>query len=263
MRLITQTAKGGFMSLFDHPIVVFALILVVQAITAYAGDLFRRKARPLREEERSDFDILKTAALTLLGLIIGFSFAMAVSRYDQRKNLEEAEANAIGTEYLRTDLLPAEDATRVRGLLRRYIDQRVLYYQAEDERRVQQIDADTAKIQAGLWSAVVNVAKTQPTPPVTLVASGMNDVINSQGYTQAAWWNRIPLTAWILMGIIAISCNLLLGYGEHRTSWFLFILPFIVSISFYLIADIDSPRAGIIRILPYNLLVQQQAMKAE
>ena len=61
-----------------------------------------------------------TATLTLLGLIIGFSFSMAISRYDQRKVYEEAEANAIGTEYVRADLLPAGDAARVRALLRDY-----------------------------------------------------------------------------------------------------------------------------------------------
>jgi hypothetical protein len=65
------------------------------------------------------------------------------------------------------------------------------------------------------------------------------------------------------MAMIAVSCNLLMGYGEHRTTWFLLILPVIVSISFFLIADIDSPRAGMIRILPQNLLAQQQLMKAE
>jgi hypothetical protein len=57
------------------------------------------------------------AVVTLLGLIIGFSFSMAVSRYDQRKNLEEAEANAIGTEYQHASLLPATDVVRVRDLL--------------------------------------------------------------------------------------------------------------------------------------------------
>lgn len=248
---------------FDSPFGAFAAILIAQGLAAYLGDLFRRKARPLKHEDRPDYDVLRTAALTLLGLIIGFSFAMAVSRYDQRKNLEEAEANAIGTEYLRADLLPAEDATRVRGLLRGYIDQRISYYRATDERRVQEINAATAKLQADLWSTVANVARTQPTPPVALALAGMNDVVNSQGYTQAAWWNRIPLTAWVLMGIIAVSCNLLFGYGEHRTTWFLLILPVIVSISFFLIADIDSPRAGMIRIPPQNLLAQQQSMKAE
>ena len=63
---------------------------------------------------REDFGFILAATLTLLGLIIGFSFSMATSRYDQRKNYEEAEANAIGTEYVRADLLPAADAATVR-----------------------------------------------------------------------------------------------------------------------------------------------------
>ena len=188
---------------------------------------------------------------------------MAVSRYDQRKNLEEAEANAIGTEYLRADLLPAQAAARVRELLRKYTNLRIQNYQINDERLLGDIDAATAKLQVDMWSAIVNVSKTEPTPPVTLALWGMNDVINSQGYTQAAWWNRIPLTAWILMGMIAIACNLLLAYGEHRTIWFLLVLPLIVSISFFLIADIDSPRTGLIRNLPQNLVAQQQSMKPQ
>jgi hypothetical protein len=93
------------------------------------------------------------------------------------------------------------------------------------------------------------------------VVSGMNDVLNSQGYTQAAWWNRIPVAAWGLMGLIAVSCNLLFGYGERRTSALALVLPLIISISFFLIADIDSPRAGVIRVAPQNLIALSQTMK--
>ena len=93
------------------------------------------------------------------------------------------------------------------------------------------------------------------------MVSGMNDVLNSQGYTQAAWWNRIPDAAWALMGLIAISCNLLFGYGERRTSTLALALPLIVSIAFFLIADIDSPRSGVIRNLPQNLIALSQTMK--
>jgi hypothetical protein len=89
----------------------------------------------------------------------------------------------------------------------------------------------------------------------------MNDVLNAQGYTQVAWWNRMPFTAWMLLVLIAIACNLLLGYGEHRTTAFLLILPLVVSISLFLIADIDSPRKGIIRVQPHNLMLQCQSMK--
>ena len=92
----------------------------------------------------------------------------------------------------------------------------------------------------------------------------MNDVLNSQGYTQAAIWNRIPAAAWALMGLIAISCNLLHGYSERRKgALLLLILPVIVSISFLLIADIDSPRKGIIRVLPQNLIALSHSMKAQ
>src|SRR5262245_10726477 len=76
--------------------------------------------KPPAVDDQEGFSTVRNATLTLLGLIIGFSFSMAVTRYDQRKNYEEAEANAIGTEYVRADLLPAEDAGKVRKLLIRY-----------------------------------------------------------------------------------------------------------------------------------------------
>jgi hypothetical protein len=246
---------------FDSPFVVLAVTLLAQWLAAYAGDVLRKKMRPLREEERADFDLVRTAALTLLGLIIGFSFAMAVARYDQRKNYEEAEANAIGTEYVRADFLPPEGAARVRELLRRYVDQRVAFYLSRDEGHIGQINADTEKLQAELWSAIVRAVTPKQTAVEALVVSGMNDVLNSQGYTQAAWWNRIPVTAWGLMGLIAVSCNLLFGYGERRTSALALVLPLIISISFFLIADIDSPRAGVIRVAPQNLIALSQTMK--
>ena len=206
---------------------------------------------------REDFGFILAATLTLLGLIIGFSFSMATSRYDQRKNYEEAEANAIGTEYVRAELLPAADAATVHALLRDYLDQRVLFYMAGDGQELQRINARTAQLQTELWSAIRGPAAAQPTPLMALVVSGMNDVLNSQGYTQAAYWNQIPTAAWALMAAIAIGCNLLVGYGSRSAkagSKLLPILPLIVSIAFLLIADIDSPRKGIIRVKPQNLI---------
>ena len=84
---------------------------------------------------------------------------------------------------------------KVRALLLNYLDQRVLFYTTSDEQQLQ-IDAQTAKLQTELWSSVQASAVVQPTPVVALAVEGMNDVLNSQGYTQAAWWNRIPVSAW-------------------------------------------------------------------
>jgi len=114
-----------------------------------------------------------------------------------------------------------------------------------------------------LWASLVPATTSQPTPITALAVAGMNDVINSQGYTQAAWWNRIPIGAWAMMALMAISCNLLVGYGERRQGeLILFILPVIVSIAFFLIADLDSPRGGVIRVHPQNLQAAAQSMRS-
>src|SRR6185312_1893445 len=177
------------------PVPFFFLSLLVFWLAGRFGGYLRIK-HPLKDEARDDFAIVQAATLTLLGLIIGFSFSMAISRYDQRKNYEEAEANAIGTEHARADLLPPSDAARVRELLRKYLDQRVLFYESRDEHQLGQIEASTAQLQHELWSAIQAVAASQPTPVVALAVSGMNDVLSSERNTQAAWWNRIPIAAW-------------------------------------------------------------------
>ena len=248
----------------DFPFIVFGVALVVQGIAAFTGDFLRKHTQRFKEGERHDFSTIQAATLTLLALIVGFTFSMAVTRYDQRKNLEEAEANAIGTEYLRADLLPDDLGARTRDLLREYLAQRIALYEETDGDIAQDINQRTAKLQNELWASVLPATTRQPTPIVALVVAGMNDVINSQGYTQAAWWNRIPAGAWALMALMAISCNLLVGYGERRKgSLILFVLPTIMSIAFFLIADLDSPRGGTIRVHPQNLRATMQSLSPQ
>jgi hypothetical protein len=238
------------------PFFILFISFVVLSVAAQIGAAIR-KPQPLDEDTRHDLDLVVAATLTLLGLIIGFTFSMATSRYDQRKGLEEAEANAIGTEYLRADLLPSTDAARVRALLIEYLNQRILFYKTRDEDELRQISDATNRLQSELWSAVKTPADApQATSVLGLVISGMNDVLNSQGYTQAAWWNRIPTAAWVLMIVIAIGANLMFGYGARRAkakAIHLVALPLVLSIAFFLIADIDSPRRGVIRVNPQNL----------
>jgi hypothetical protein len=250
----------------DYPLLVMAVAMVVLWLAATSGAAFFRRRRSLGEDARDDYNVILAATLTLLGLIIGFSFSMAVSRYDERKTFEEGEANAIGTEYLRADLLPVADRERVRVLLRSYVDQRILFYMTRDRQQLRQIAAQTSQLQADLWSAVRAPGAAQPNPVVALAVAGMNDVLNSQGYTQAAWDNRIPVSAWALMGAIAVFSNILLGYGARKLgagSFLLMVLPLVVSISFFLVADIDSPRAGMIRVTAPNVVALSEALRAD
>src|SRR5580704_16040319 len=200
-------------NLVDSPPVILCLSLVAMWLCAWVGARFLKAFSPRGEPAHEDLSVVLGASLTLLGLIIGFSFSMAITRYDLRKSLEEAEANAISTEFMRADLLPAASAAEMRALLTRYTDQRILFYRVSDGRELQQINAATAQIQTRLWSSVTAPAVAQPTPIATLVVAGTNDVLNSQGYTQAAWWNRIPIAAWAMMILIAVCCNAMLGYG--------------------------------------------------
>jgi hypothetical protein len=233
--------------------------LITQWGAAFIGDLLRRRVRPLKKDERADFDTVLAASLTLLALIIGFSFSMAVSRYDQRKNDEEAEANAMGTAYLRADLLP-ENAARVRQLLRLYVDQRIDFYR--NKAPSTNIGNDPKTVQDELWSIVVRVGTAQPNPILALTVSGMNDIFNTQADARAARLNRIPTAAWALMVLIAIFSNLLLGYRDRSSgSLALLVLPVISSIAFFLIADIDSPYLGVISVVPHNLMSTAEAMK--
>jgi len=243
-------------NLLDYPALVFLICFVAMWLSARIGASLLRRFRKIDEDARDDFSVIQAATLTLLALIIGFTFSMAVGRYDQRKNYEEEEANAIGTEYVRADLLPTADAATVRGLLKTYLDERVLFYTTRDADELAKVNAETSRLQGVMWAAVKNAAVVQPTPVAALAVAGMNDVLNTQGYTQAAWWNRIPVAAWTLMVLIAVCANVLVGYGARGLkagAGLLLIVPLIVSLSFMLVADIDSPRGGVIRVKRLNL----------
>jgi hypothetical protein len=247
----------------SYPRYFFIVSFVLMSIAAWIGHVFLRRNKPLDSDAREDFHVVQSATLTLLALVIGFSLSMAVGRYDQRKNFEAAEANAIRTEFLRAGLLRAAEAATIRLLLAQYVAQRVLFYQVRDSQKLDEINSKTAELQTELWAAALTGAMPQPNPLTALAVAGMNDVINTQGYTQAAWRNRLPLESWSLIIVIGVLCNLLVGYGSRSATakrWYLLIMPMAVALSFMLIADIDSPRGGFIRVVPQNLISTAQSL---
>ena len=110
----------------DHPVFLLLFSLPVFWFSSWLAASFRKRQQDIQENTRSDLTLVLGGTLTLLGLIIGFTYSMAVTRYDQRKNYEEEEANAIGTEYVRADYLPTADAAKIRALLKNYLYLRIL-----------------------------------------------------------------------------------------------------------------------------------------
>jgi flagellar basal body-associated protein FliL len=250
-------------TLTHYPLLVFIISFLTLWVAALIGRFTLRGKQKQDKDARDDFSIILAGALTLLGIIIGFSFSMATDRYDQRKSLEENEANAISTEYVRLDLLPALTANKAKPLLRTYLDKRLEFYTQNTDSQLQQTLNQTEQLQNQLWAAILPSPDSQPNAVIALTVSGMNDVLNSQSYAQAMYWNRIPISAWCLVLLIAIGCNLLVGYGSRSAtsgSRLLPILPVLVATALTFIADLDAPRHGLIRVVPQNLLSLQSSL---
>lgn len=239
--------------LMDQPWHVLAISLIVLWLAAWIGARAFTRLRAEEDAASAYYNIILGATLTLLSLLIGFSFSMAINHYDQRKSYESGEANAIRTAYLRTDLLPPADAATVRTLIGSYLEQRILFYEAAEETDLRSVNSRTGQLQADLW-ATIRASGTS----VPLVVIAVNDMLNARSSAEAAWSNRISLEAWTLLAVIAICGNALVGHGARKFSSRtipILLLPtvFVISMALYLIDDIDSPRGGIIAVGPENL----------
>jgi hypothetical protein len=248
--------------LVDRPVLMLVVSFVGLLLAAMLGVVAHKAWNPVKASDHNELAIVQSAALTLLGLIVGFSFAMAISRYDQRKGLEEAEANAIGTEYLRAGLMADDPAANARNALKRYLDLRIQFYVTSDEDALTRIGTERAKLEADLWAAARSLSAVSPTPITALVASGLNDVFNSTDATAAGWLDRIPVPAWWLLMMIGVAANVMLGYGARRFDPVLIVVPLTVAVSLFLIADIDSPRGGVVQVPALNLTRLAKSLNA-
>ena len=255
--------RAQVVSLF--PFAIFILSFAAFFFSVQTGVFLRKRREKPDDGLREDLGPVLGASLTILGLIIGFSFSMAATHYNQRVNSEEGEAIAIGAEYARAGLLPTADGAQMRALLAEYLHQRILFYTAIDAHQIDQITAFSIRLRSEIWSILPPIAVGTPTAITGLATSGANDVLNSQGSTQAAWSNRIPIAAWALLEVMAVASNLLLGYaavGNRMAAVRFFVLPVLVSVAFFFIADMDTPRGGVIRLVPHNLITLSQSLRA-
>ncbi len=250
--------------LSDYPLLLFVICFIILAFAAFAGRRWTLRRKELLDEASETFGVVQAASLTLLALLIGFTFSMAISRYDQRKTYEEEEANAIGTEMARLDLIDEKAQPLAKTLLTQYLQQRIAFYQAPNEGEATRVRTTQAGLETKLWQTVVDASRERRDPITGLAVAGMNDVLNASGYTQAAWWNRIPRSAWLLLLVLGAFANLLVGMGAknaRKAPSLLVIMPFFAAMSFAFIADIDAPRGGLIRVVPQNLIAVMDSLK--
>lgn len=247
-----------------NAVVIFLISFFALWLGSQLGAWIGRREK--RESEGlEDFRIILGATLSLLGLLIGFSLSMSIGGFNNRQAGEEMEAASINAAFMRAELLPETQRNTVQNLLIEYLDKRLDFYNQDDPNARREIVHETSELQFEIWTTVSTTAHAQQTPVIALAVTGINDVINSQKKTQASWRNQIPFAAWLLLAAVALFCSMMTGYNsrdQRRSSGIFFILPMTISLSFMMIADIDVPGQGIIRVNSSNLEQLEATVKS-
>lgn len=197
----------------------------------------------------------EAAVFGLLGLLIAFTFSGAASRFEERRHLINSEANAIGTAYLRIDLLPVSAQPEMKELFRRYVDVRLATYRnAADRPATQAKLAEGVTLQGDIWAKAVSACKRPEASPqaAMLLLPALNEMIDITATRETATRNHPPIAVFMLLCGASLMGALLVGYGtspNKTRGWFhTLIFALILSLTVYVIADLEFPRLGLIRI---------------
>jgi len=250
---------GYLLDSIPGPIILVGTIVVTTLAIEVGYVLGRRRLKRTGEEERGQKPAaaLHGTILALLAFLLAFAFGMAANRHDARKKLVLAEANSIGTCFLRAEMLPPPFDTEARALLLEYVDTRLSAV------RPGELDAAIAgseQLHAQLWTQAVEVSRLAPQSYTSeLYIQSLNALIDlHEDRMIAGVHDRLPGVMWIVLYIVAILGMLSLGYhlaiSDSRRALNYLPLAVAFSLVFSLIADVDRPRAGL-------LMVGQQALE--
>ncbi len=195
------------------------------------------------------------AVFGLLGLILAFAFSGAATRFENRRHLINEEANAIGTAYMRIDLLPAKSQAEIRTLFRRYLDLRsVVYHTGDDSAEAQKNTDSTALIQSAIWKKSLAASQDENASPdaAKLLLPALNDMIDITTTRATATKNHPPIIVFLLLAGLSLIGAMLVGYDmspNRERSWFHAIsFAAVISLASYVIVDLEFPRLGLIRV---------------
>jgi hypothetical protein len=215
---------------------------------------YRLGCRHSKQTAHEGIGAIEAAVFALLGLLLAFSFGGGTSRLDTRRQLIIEEANAIGTAYLRLDMLARTDQPEMRRLFREYLNARLQVYQKlpDSEAAEQQMKLAGA-IQQKLWSQAVNASLANPTPAVALlVLPAINQMIDVTTSRRVALYTHLPSLVLVMLMMVALFSGLLAGYTMAKRasrSWLhTVVYAFVVSVTIYAVIDLDYPRSGLIRL---------------
>jgi len=213
----------------------------------------RRKAKE-GDAAADDFGAVGGSVFALLGLLIAFTFSGAASRFDARRHLVVEETNAIGTAYLRLDLLPAEAQARLKESFRRYLDARLdAYRKLPDLAAARAGLAKATTLQGEIWrQAVAACQEANSTPTTSLLLSALNEMIDITTTRTMAAEMHPPIIIFVMLSGMALAASLLVGHSLATVTagrWMhKLIFAATLATAIYVIIDLEYPRLGLIRV---------------
>jgi hypothetical protein len=238
-------------SIVDSPQLFFAVLFLVLLAATEIGCRLASTTRVNQDPDlREPVVSLRDSLLVLLSLLLGFTFAMAVGRFEHRRELVVDEANAIATTRLRAQLFADPSKTRVDQLLQQYAAERVKFGEAGLRAGgLAAVDRQSVELQTRLWNETEAIAAQEKSPIVGLFIQSVNEMIDLDAKRLAALENRIPPLIWILIAFVAALTCLCYGFSAKKRFWFpMVVLPLMVAAVAALISDLDTPRSGFIHI---------------
>ena len=263
MNILDEILASIFRNQWLILIVVGMLLLALGEAGFRSGlRLFVAKDEP----RKGQIGGIQGAVLGMLALLLGFTFSMAVGRYETRRDLVVKEANAIGTTYLRASFLPEAHAKAVEDLLRRYTDARLSFDGAgSNHSKIAAAEDEAARLQRELWQHTVAASKEAPSPMTATFINALNETIDLDATRLNALRARVPGAVWLLLVIVAGTGCFASGYGAgasgERTGFSAMTLPLLIAVVITLIADFDRPRQGLIAITEQPLLDLKQSLQ--
>jgi hypothetical protein len=221
----------------------------------------RRRVAQLGEGVLDGFGAVEGAVFALLGLLMAFTFSAAASRFEARRDLIVREANAIGTAYLRLDVLPAAAQPRLRRLFGQYVDARLAVYQRIDQlQRPVDATAHVAAIQAEIWNETVAACRASDAPQtMVVVLPAMNDMFDITTTRAVALRTHLPVLVLVLLVLLILVCAALAGYGmarvPARSVGHMIAFAAILTVTVYVILDYEFPRFGLINVDALDSLI--------
>jgi len=224
------------------------------------------KLRSRREGKESDSRLggMVGAELGLLAFLLAFTFGLAASRFDARRQVLLDETNAIGTTYLRAAMLPEPEHTEVRKLLLDYVDWRI---KAVQEGLITEAMRQSEKIHKQLWDQAVAAAEKDPhSILVGLFVQTLNEMIDLHTKrVTAALRSRIPLPVWIVLFGVAFLAFIAMGYqgGINRTSRSpaVFLIAMTFAAVLWLVVSLDRPGEGLLQVNQRPMIELHQMME--